>query len=196
MRLSNSTAEKRHKWLIPLLDAYAIIDEGVDVTIREHEIKRGVKLACHMGCSSCCKQSDIPLYPLEINGLLWYVIEELSDEARASIRVRFEEGFRDSCLFLIDHSCAVHAMRPIACRLYNVFNKPCADGEDPFQRRRADVMTPLPDYMERAFFEMLPYYGITDEIERYYAIESGMLHEKAVNLRAYDWARLKALLEE
>lgn len=84
-RLTFTDDEKRFKWLTTLLDAYSIIDEGVSAAIsREH--KRGRELACAKGCSSCCTtHQDIPVYPLELMGMSWYIIEKLQAPLRDSL---------------------------------------------------------------------------------------------------------------
>ena len=50
-----------------LLDAYAIIDKGIAVAIKEYEEKSTARLACKKGCAHCCStHKDIPVYPLEL----------------------------------------------------------------------------------------------------------------------------------
>ena len=74
-RLTFTKDETRYPWLKLLLDAYEIIDRGISAAI-EREQKQGRTLACTKGCSSCCaSHQDIPVYPLELMGMSWYVIE-------------------------------------------------------------------------------------------------------------------------
>ena len=59
----------KQSWLDLLLTAYTIIDHAVAKAIIREE-KQGHILACHKGCSACCKtHKDIPFYPLELVGI-------------------------------------------------------------------------------------------------------------------------------
>ena len=88
--------EKKFSWLSTLLDAYSIIDEGVSAAIsREH--KKGRELACAKGCSSCCTtHQDIPVYPLELMGMSWYVIEKLQSPLREQLNKQLNNIDRKS----------------------------------------------------------------------------------------------------
>ena len=187
--------------LKPLVEAYAVIDRGVAGDVLKHSLKHRAELACKRGCAECCGQTDIPLYPLEARGIAWYVRERMEAVLREVIMGRVRELRKlgraeerrlsgQGCVFLVDGACTVHLMRPVACRLYNVFGAECAQGEDPYYTRRVEVLEPSAEARERAFFLMLPYYGITDDTERYYAIQDGWLDRQAVNLREYEWREL------
>jgi Fe-S-cluster containining protein len=173
------------------LDAYLQIDLGVAAALRRGE-SQGRRLACARGCAACCRtHQDIPVYPLELMGLYWYCIERLDLESRARLRERLVDGApAGACPFLIDDACAVHPLRPMACRQFNVFDRPCAEGEDAFHTRRRDVMTPIARYAEAAFAILLPFYGVKGKRERREAIAQGRLHALARPLRGLDWSRL------
>ncbi len=51
MRLRFPEDEEKRAWLAPLLEAYAVIDEGVSLAVRED----GRGLACRKGCGNCCR---------------------------------------------------------------------------------------------------------------------------------------------
>jgi len=189
--------ETRHPWLPLLLDAYAVIDQGVARAIKK-ERKGGFKLACKRGCANCCRaHTDIPLYPLEIVGIYWYSTEKINGPSREKLKAQLRAGGAGPpCPFLVEGACSIHPMRPVSCRQFNVFGKPCAEGEDPFFTRREDVLTPIKEYAERAFYIMLPFYGITDGEERRRAVEKGYLHTQAQNLQRCDWKKLAALMDE
>jgi Fe-S-cluster containining protein len=126
-------------------------------------------------------------------GLYWYCSERLTGDLRGRVAGQLgahEEG--QACPFLVDGACAVHPMRPMACRQFNVFDRVCAEGEDAFHTRRGDVMTPLPRFADQAFDRMLPFYGITDKRARKEAIKTGRLHALARVLQGLDWAKLAA----
>ncbi|MBF0517696.1 MAG: YkgJ family cysteine cluster protein [Nitrospirae bacterium] len=189
-------SEKRLPWLSMLLDAYAIVDKGVAHAVKK-EIKRHKSpLACKKNCDSCCRtHTDIPIYPHEMTGIYWYAAEAMNKALRVVLRGRVLSPPTDgSCPFLIDASCAIHPIRPTACRQFNVFNRPCAEGEDPFFTRRADVLTPMREFTDKAFYTVLPFYGITAEEQKKRAIDSKIIHTQAKNLKSLKWlALLKAM---
>lgn len=196
-RLSFPEDVKVHPWLSMLIDAYCIIDRGI-VEALKLEAGKGRKLACSKGCSSCCKtHQTIPVYPLELVGLSWYVTEKLNGPVREVLKTRLREyKENDACPFLIDAACSVHAMRPAACRQFNVFGSPCAEGEDPYYARREDVLTPIKKYIDRAFFIMLPFYGVREESERWKIIETGYVHHVVKLLQNCNWQSLADKMEE
>ncbi len=190
-RLSFPDEEKKHPWLKVLLEAYHIVDKGIAKAIEE-EIKKGKNLACAKGCSSCCKtHEDIPVYPLELIGITWYVTEEMKGAERELLMEQLESYKKeDPCPFLMEGACSVHPVRPMACRQFNVFGKPCEEGEDPFYTRRHDVMNPVKKYVDQAFFIMLPFYGVEKESARIKIVEAGAFHKMAKELRSCNWKSL------
>jgi len=187
-RLSYVDDEARFPWLVILLNAYAIIDKGVSAAI-ESEQKQGRQLACAKGCSSCCTtHHDIPVYPLELMGMTWYVIEKLQSPLREQLKQQLQNIDKvETCPFLLEGSCSVHPMRPIACRQFNVLDTPCAAGEDAFHTRKKDVMKPVQRFTDDAFDTMLPFYGIKRKGERKKAIKQGKLHALAKVMRDCNW---------
>lgn len=190
-------AEKaRLPWLPMLLDAYAIIDCGVGEAVRAEEARRGAKLACAKGCANCCRaHTDIPVYPLELVGIYWYAAEKLAGRARKTLRRQLvKHRGAPPCPFLVGDECVIHPLRPFACRQFNVFGSPCAEGEDPFFTRRGDVLVPLEDYTNRAFSVVLPFYGVTGEAQKLHVIKNRLIHTQAENLQGMEWKNLiKAL---
>lgn len=190
-RLSFPEDEKLHSWLPMLLNAYAIMDEGVKKDIEKYE-KLGKKLACRAGCSSCCKtHRDIPVYPIEIVGIYWYVIEKVKEPLKSKIKsslISHKKG--GPCPFLIDSVCSIYPMRPLACRQFNVFEKPCNEGEDPFYTRPHDVLKPSEHYLGRALYETAPFYKVYTEDEKIEFINSGRLNSVVRILQNYPWIEL------
>ncbi|MFA5354079.1 MAG: YkgJ family cysteine cluster protein [Thermodesulfovibrionales bacterium] len=190
--------EEKQPWLPLLLDAYAVIDEGVGKAIEAVKIRRGAALACSKGCSNCCiALSDIPIYPLEMVGIYWYAVEKLTGDERL-ILLKNLTGHKPGapCPFLIEKTCSIHPMRPIACRQFNVFGSPCSDGEDPFHTMRKDVLTPWVEYTNRAFSIMLPFYGVTDEAMKTKVIKEGLLHTQVRVLQELPWIELAGRMEK
>lgn len=184
--------EARFAWLPMLLDAYEIIDKGVDIAIKREKRKTQRRTACSEGCGACCKtHTDIPVYPLELAGIYWYAIEKMTGQARTVLMEQLadHEG-KPPCPFLINNACSIYPIRPVACRQFIVFTKPCAEAEDAFHSRREDVLTPLQDFTDQAFFAMLPFYGITKEADRIQAVKNKVLNTRVRNLQECDWKAL------
>ncbi len=195
-RLRFPDDERKLPWLSMLLDAYAIIDEGVAVAVRAEEDELNVKLACREGCDTCCRtQSDIPIYPLELVGITWFVTEKVSGPRRSALREQLaSHGEGDACPFLISGSCAVHPLRPVACRQFNVFYEPCEEGEDPYFTRRDDVLRPIQSYTDRAFSIMIPFYGFPGDVDKTRAVRN-IIQTRAINLRSFEWRNLVKIMK-
>lgn len=190
--------EAKHPWLPALLRMHAVVDAGVATAVRAEERRRRLTRACRRGCDVCCRaQSDIPVFQIELAGISWFCVEKLAGAARASVRTRLErhaDGGR-ACPFLVEHACAVHPVRPMACRLFNVFGRRCAEGEDPFYERRAEMLVPPPGLLARAYRALLPFHGVTEPQDQDAWLERGLVKSLAVNLPACDWRSLARLLE-
>ncbi len=195
-RLHFPNDEQRLPWLSLLLDAYAIADTGVSIAIRDAEKREGKKLACGKGCGTCCvDQKDLPLYPHELVGIYWYASEKIASPGRDILKDRLaNQSASSACPFLIDQSCSIHPVRPIGCRQFNVFTAPCAPGEDPYSTRRGDVLNPIPDYTDRAFAAVLPFYNMKKEGDISKAIK--LVRSQIMNLRSFDWTKLVAIMEQ
>lgn len=195
-RLSFPDDEKNRPWLKLILDAYYIVDKGIAKAL-ESEQKKGRKLACAKGCAYCCGiDKDIPIYPLEIAAISWYVADKMKGRERDVLKQQlasFPKG--NSCPFLIEGACSIHLMRPIACRQFNVFSSPCREDEDPYFTRREDVMDPVKNYIDQAFFIMLPFYGVEKESERIKVIETGGFHKMVKELKSCNWKELALKME-
>lgn len=190
--------EKKFPWLPLLLDAYWISDKGVYSRLKK-EKKLGRKLACKKGCSSCCRaHTDIPVYPIELTGIFWYMAEKIDGEARRMITenlAKKQNAGGPPCPFLIEGACAIHAVRPMACRHFNVLDTACAPGEDPFFTRRNDIASPSEEYTHKAFAATLPFYGIGKDADEILAV-GRLRNGQAVNLMDYNWTRLLEILEQ
>ncbi len=186
----------RLPWLNMLLDAYAIIDKGVRVAIEKEE-KKKLELSCKKGCSNCCKtHKDIPVYPLELSGIYWFAIEKFQNQSRQILKKQLRSHKNPNCPFLIDESCSIYQVRPIACRQFNVFRRQCEVGEDPYHTRKGDVLIPIKDYTQKAFYTMLPFYGIINEKDRIHALKNNLIHAHAQNLHSINWKLLANRMDE
>ncbi len=190
--------EKKLPWLPLLLDAYAVIDDGISRVISETEKKRGVMLACGKGCGNCCStHRDIPVYPLELVGIYWFIIEKVSQPLRAVLKGKLLGHHKgDPCPFLVEGACSIHPLRPAACRQFNVFGEKCGEGEDAYYTRRSDVLTPRREYTDRAFSIMMPFYGVTGKKEIERAVRTRMIDSLARVLQLCNWQELPVRMEE
>ena len=189
--------EVKHAWLPVLLRMHALVDAGIATAVRAEERRRGVSRACRSCCDVCCRtQGDIPVFQIELAGISWYSAEKLEGPMRTAVRDRINRhvaGARE-CPFLVEHTCAVHAVRPMACRLFTVFGRPCAEGEDPFHARRPDMLAPPPGLLARAYREMLPFHGVTEPKDKETWLERGLVKTLAVNFPDCDWRSLARLM--
>lgn len=191
-RVAYLDAEATLAWLPLLLDAYSVVDEGVEQALEQQGIAKGRALACKKGCANCCRTHTlVPVYPLEMAGMAWYCTEQVAGEERDILTGQldaYQEGL--PCPFLVGDACAIHPLRPMACRQFNVFDVPCAENEDPFYNRRKDVLTPLEEYLNKAFWVTLPFYGITDERDKETVIKENQIHRQVRVLQQCKWKEL------
>lgn len=188
-RLRFPEDEKRLPWLPMLLDAFAIADTGVAIAIRDGEKKLKKRLACTRGCDVCCHQKDIPVYPHELVGLYWYAKEKLEPQVREVVMNQLRDHVPGApCPFLVAHACAVHPVRPVSCRQFNVYTAPCAPGEDPYYTRRDDVLIPLSDYTDRAFGAVLAFYRLEKGQDIGKAVR--LVRSQIMNMQEYRWEKL------
>jgi len=190
-RLAYPAEEKKIEWLPLLLDSYFAADKAIHDGL-SRELKKGKTLACVCGCSNCCiTHTTIPVYPLEVAGLYWYVIEKISGKRRFHIQKQLQNHTGSQrCPFLVQDRCGVHPMRPMACRFFNVFNKPCGNSEDPFYTRRYDVYTPDEDGKKKALMKMLPFHEIYQKDLREQAMKNNVLNQMVQNLYEIDWTKI------
>ena len=124
-------------------------------------------------------------------GIYWYVIEKSVQPLRGILKKQLLEHRKGGpCPFQSGNACAIHEVRPVACRQFNVFSTPCSEGEDPYYTRRRDVLTPLEKYTHEAIKVMLPFYGITDEADMVKALKSGFIHTRVLVLQSCNWNEL------
>lgn len=193
-RLHFPEEEMRLAWLPLVLDAYAVVDTGVAIAIRDTEKTQKKKLACSSGCAVCCHQEDIPVYPHELIGISWFVKEKTARQLRDVLKQQLAEHRAGAaCPFLVGGTCSIHGMRPVSCRQFNVFSTPCTPGEDPYFSRRIDVLSPINDYTDRSFAAVIPLYAGAGGGDRESAIRS--IRAQIMNLQTVDWKKLVVLLD-
>lgn len=184
-------------WLAALLEIQRIIDTAVAAGIARAE-KAGRRLACARGCAACCRtHADVPVYPLELMGIYWFAMERLGEPLRERLKAQLARWRElDACPFLVDDVCAIHPVRPMACRLFNVLDTTCAVGEDALHTRPQDVLPPPQAARRKALMRLLAQAGVADPEERKAAVDSGAVHRLARNLRTLPWEGLARRMEQ
>lgn len=188
-RLSLPRAERRHPWLARLFDLYAL----VDASVAEALAASGRESGCRAGCHGCCHQL-IPVTPLEVAGLGWFMREEAALDVRAALRGKMGgEGNATvvSCRFLLGGSCAAYAVRPVACRRYMVLGKRCASGEDASRTRPGDVLSPSREALNAAYALTLPYYAALGETVPEGAGAFAFMKQRTISLAAVSAALIE-----
>lgn len=183
-------------WL-PLLERmHRVVDAGVVKAVRARQRSTGVKLACRRGCSACCKVNDLPAFQVELAGMSRFAVELLGGPGREGLKAQLAAHRPgDPCPFLVADACVVHPVRPIACRLFNLFGTPCAPGEDPYRTRPRDLLEPPGGLLGRAYREMLPFHGVTDRADQDRWLAQGLVRTLGVSLRSCDWRSLARMME-
>jgi len=178
--------ETKYPWLRMLLEAFHIADEGWKALLAEEEARRNQKVPCRKGCFACCLRGTYPVSPIELAGISWYVSEQLDDPLRSAVLYKLANfAPPDSCPFLTDGACAIHLMRPLACRTFFVFGEPCKLGQD--VRRTEEDMAWLSsaehrNLAQRVSLEILPYYGIVRHNEKVAAFKRGVMLSVTKNM--------------
>lgn len=174
-----------------------IIDRGIAIATSREKRKRKKRPVCSEKCDICCRaNTDIPVYPLELSGIVWFTTEKVEQPHRDILKKQLlSHNAHPPCPFLIDSVCSVYPVRPIACRQYIVFGSACADNEDPYHTRREDLLTPIQDFMDEAVYTMLPFYGISGEPERRRAVKNRFIHAKVQNIFSCNWRSLKQQMD-
>lgn len=196
-RLRYPVEEVEHVWLPILLDAYHIADVGISIELRQEEKKRNAKVACYPGCSNCCSRPTVPITPLELLGILWFVCEKLEGDVRAVVkRQLLHHRQTTQCPFLVDSLCSIYPVRPLACREFFVFGAPCQPREDVSLTRPNDMWTHSRDIGCRVAMTMLPFYGITGKRKKIEAFENGYIFSISKVMHELPWETLCDQMEQ
>jgi len=180
--------EAKYDWLPMLLDAYYQEDSGTLKEIQIEKKKRSAKLACRKGCYNCCVKLDVPISEIEIIGLSWYACEKVKGPLREKLKKQLSNYSEVThCFFLVDEVCSIYPMRPIACREFFVFGRPCEPNEDVLLTRPKDIWAPSRKVAKKVAFKMLSYYGYTDKMTKERVYESGFLHSNTKPMHSCDW---------
>ena len=137
----------------------------------EESLRNGRRISCRSGCGACCRQlvpisapealllaDVIDRLDAESRQALherYAVVEADLDRRRVAERLARSRGSADAlrvlaggyfsfglaCPFLVDESCSIHPLRPVACRSYSV-TSPAAWCSEPATQRIDPVAMP------------------------------------------------------
>jgi uncharacterized protein len=189
--------EKTHPWLSILLDAYNIKDKGIKKELRIAQEIKGKRVACHKGCSACCKNPSISISELEFKGIVWFVVEELDIETQDLIIENINKiDDSTACPFLVNDQCGVYQARPLTCRMFYVFNTVCKEEEHVEETRPYDIHRTTRELAREVSIKMLDYegYGLTSKFEKEAAFENGIMMESLRQLHEIDLGFLKSAI--
>lgn len=138
---------RRDRVLGPVLEAAVFLDKRLGGELAAALACGERSLACRAGCFACCSQ-PIPVSLAELLAI------------RAFLRLSGGKPVPGGrfCPFLRTGLCAIYPVRPFACRRYLIFNRVCAEDEDPTATRPEDVLRPDPADLFRTLCLTLPVY--------------------------------------
>ena len=189
--------EAHLSWLSSLLDTYHIYDTALGIELEAEEKRRGRAVACRQGCTGCCLRPTAPVTELELMGIWWYAVGFPEADNKKKVQARLL-GRRQSaeCPFLLEGSCSIYAMRPLACRILHVFGRPCRPDEIPVETRPADIWVPSRDVGRKAVMPLLGYFGFSTTQQKEKAFNEGFIPAHSLAMNELDWAPLAQALQE
>lgn len=190
--------EIHYSWLPILLDSYAIDDYERQLDVRRGILTRGQRIACHKRCFSCCTNQAIPLMPLEFMGISWFYSEICDADTKRIIRPRLVNHHRSiECPFLMDNVCSIYPVRPLACRDFFVYGKPCGLDEDITATRPHDIHPPNLEISRYIAFRLFDYpsFGCSTMNDKERAFNEGLIASRSRLMHKWDWAEYIKLSE-
>lgn len=173
-----------------VLDGYHLHEVEQKRELRIAERERGAKVACGRGCFVCCLNAEVPVMQHEVRAILWFLTSEISDDVRERIKPRML-GHEDSpeCPFLLEGACSIYPVRPLGCRDFVVFRKPCGPGEDIAISRPHDIFTAPASMGRKVGLRVLDAVREwPDPREKQAAFEAGVIPQLTRPMHTIDWA--------
>jgi len=183
------SSESQYDWLPDLLDAYQIVDAGIVVELDFQERKTRRKSACTKGCYACCLNPSVPINKVELMGINWYMSEITDDNIYARVFKQLKcHTESTACPFLLDKICSIYPVRPIACRMFYVYEKPCAEFEHVNETRPDDILhTSNVDVAWMVSQKLMPHLGITDKKVQREMFIDGYMFKNTRQMHTFDW---------
>ncbi len=193
----NLPEEQVYPWLTFLLDAYSIVDASI-LYAEEQANKANRKLACKEGCAFCCYQ-EVPVSPLEAMGIRLAKTALLPRVEREAIQKELEHTKnkenlsnqeKQKCPFLINNSCSIYAVRPIACRRFLMLDTECSNSqEDVVETRPNDVLHSDRGALYAAYAHTSQVYASLGITERGKTLTFDNFTNLFVDIRKIDWLK-------
>lgn len=178
-------------WLAMLMDAYAISDSGVREAEERDFQDHGFQAACRKGCITCCYQQFIPLTTLELAGIVWFICHKMeAQEQQVMLDVLDKYSGDRTCPMLQDGACAVYPVRPVACRQFVVYDRPCESREDVIETRPEHVLKMDDAVIRNVYRAMLPFYEIESPEEQDAALDDKYWLKQSSLMHQVDWPSL------
>lgn len=183
------SSESKYNWLPDSLDAYQIVDAGVAVELDSQVRKTQRKIACKKGCYACCLNPTVPINRLELMVISWYMSEVTDDNIydRVSRQLKCHKE-STTCPFLLDKICSIYPVRPIACRMFYIYEEPCAEYEHVDETRPDDILhTNNIDVAWMVSQKLMPHLGITDKKLQREMFMDGYMFKNTRQMHTFDW---------
>lgn len=172
-----------------------IADQGTEKTIKDLN-ESGATVACGNGCDACCRNASVQLTQPELQGISWYASEQLAGDLRVKVRRRLEHHRETpECPFLVEHSCAIYPVRPLACRQFLVKSTPCAVGEDVSISRPSDIVRKPRSNAKKVAVQLLKFWNFHSEKARVKAFENGFIFEAGRMMHDYPWEMIARTMD-
>ncbi|MFL1672566.1 YkgJ family cysteine cluster protein [Paenibacillus dendritiformis] len=185
--------ESKYEWLKDLLDAYQIADAGTRIELESLIKRTNRKIVCDKGCFACCLNPTIPINQIELMGLSWYVSEIMDDETYERIAQQLiTHSETTACHFLLDGACSVYPVRPLACRVFHVFDNPCENYEDVSKTRPEDIAHG--HKVEIAWMvtqKLMPHMGVQNKADQLELFGEGFMMKNTRAMHTFDWKDFK-----
>lgn len=180
--------EEKYDWLPMLLDAYKIADDGTAKCLKAS----GKGSPCSKGCYACCLNPSVPINPIEIAGISWYCAEKITGQLRKKLKQKLLKHNDDSleCLFLIEGSCSIYPLRPLACRQFYVFGEKCKPFEDILKTRPQDILRFDRKYAKKVAMKILPFFEIFKDSDKIKAFDDGFIMAVSIEMHRLDWKEI------
>ncbi len=183
--------EAKYSWLSLVLDADAILDYETQLAVTEQVQARGQDIASHEGCSECCVRQEVQVTRLEFMAISWFYCEMCNADLRGRIRSQLIScNERIACPFLIDNACSIRLVRPLVCRGFFVYGKPCAPNEDVSKTRPQDIHPADIALGRYIAFRLLDYpdFGCPTVAAKEEAFKNGIMATISKPMHVWDWA--------
>lgn len=168
-----------------ILQVYQNVDEIIDKELTEH----GADIACKKGCDNCCKHIGFPILEPEAFAIAAHIKEQANNEINQTIRKQIDqyEPGQQECPFLVDTTCGVYAVRPLACRTHYIHGETCTPEDVTSDNRINDIHRYPESDMVEAHLPLMDCYGIKGREQQVIAFCSGVVEMASMPMNSINW---------